>query len=102
MSLSHGDKQIALPLERLKPAALPREDNRHGKFPKTDGMSGSPLLLLMEKGEEVSSQKHMAIVGVFIEYDGPGFMAVKIHTSRRQGYLSVATWPNLCASWANA
>jgi hypothetical protein len=136
MSLLRGDKQIALPLEHLKPAALPREDklymlaglpggsrqvdvdrraklmtslratavapshpakvyqrcgvtpethiviehtrdlrsklsNRHGKFPKTDGMSGSPLWLLMEKGEEISSQKHMAIVGVFIEYDGP-------------------------------
>jgi len=49
----------------------PGLSNRHGKFPRTEGMSGSPLWLLMEKGEEDSIMKPLAIVGVFIEYDGP-------------------------------
>jgi hypothetical protein len=136
LSSLRGVEHAALPLDRLKPAALPREDkwymlaglpggsnqisidrraklitseratkvatshpakvyrkcgvapethnvvdhardlqpgasNRHGKFPKTHGMSGSPLWLLTEKREEESDLKLPAIVGVFIEYDGP-------------------------------
>jgi hypothetical protein len=38
---------------------------------KTNGMSGSPLWLLMEKGEKGSGMKPLAIVRVFIAYDGP-------------------------------
>lgn len=49
----------------------PGLSNRRGKFPKTAGMSGSPLWLLKEKGEEDSIMRLMVIVGVFIEYDGP-------------------------------
>lgn len=49
----------------------PGESDRHGKFPKTNGMSGSPLWLLLEKREEESGLKPPAIVGVFIEYNGP-------------------------------
>lgn len=136
MSSLPGVEHIALPLDRLRPAALPREDkwymlagfpagsnqvgtdrrakmitseratkvaqsrpikvyqrcgvtpethividhardlkpgasNRHGKFPKTGGMSGSPLWLLPGEGEKKSDLKPPPIVGVFIQYDGP-------------------------------
>jgi hypothetical protein len=131
-----GVEQIALPLDRLRPAALPRGDkwyilagfpggsnqvnidrrakhitsnrvttfarsrptkvchkckvtpethiviehtrdlrsklsNRTGKFPKTRGMSGSPLWFLPEKSHEEFYIKPLPIVGVFIRYDGP-------------------------------
>jgi hypothetical protein len=49
------------------------------QIPPPDGMSGSPVWLAPEVGEDLSNRKEFSVIGVFIEYWDQYQAAVAVH-----------------------
>jgi len=70
------------------------EKTQFSQIPPPNGMSGSPVWLAYEDGEDLSNQKPFSVIGVFIEYYHRYQAAVAVHIKEvvKLILLSRAIW----------
>ncbi|MCI0660149.1 MAG: serine protease [Acidobacteria bacterium] len=79
--LTHLDRDVHLAFQH-------NDKTEFNEIPPPDGMSGSPVWLAYEEGEDLENHKPFSVIGVFIEYWHNYQAAIAVHISEAVKLIS--------------